>query len=93
VDPMRATLLRLTFLLGSVKIIYVRLLLTKTTIKTHWVKNMEKSSWILISNLFDVVLESSALDFVSLNKSEVVRYFLNFTTVRRNYKYHCNLAI
>jgi hypothetical protein len=38
VDPMRATLPRLIFLLVCVKISYVRLVLTKTPIKTQWVK-------------------------------------------------------
>jgi hypothetical protein len=58
-DPMRATLPRLIFLLVCVKISYVRLLLTKTPIKNPVGENMEKSSWILINSLLDVVLVSS----------------------------------
>jgi hypothetical protein len=56
-------------------------------------KNMEKSSWILISNYLDDVLVSGVLDFVQLNTDEVALYFADFSMVHRDYTNHRILAI
>jgi hypothetical protein len=48
---------------------------------------------MLIENYLDVVLVSGVLDFVQLNKDEVVLYFANFSMVHRNYTNHRILAI